>query len=182
MKPEDRILTIPNALSLLRLIFLIPILIFLAQEKTVLALFFMGLGVATDFLDGYIARKFNQKSNLGRVADPVIDKVNVLVVCGYMVVSPQYHYPLWYFIFLLIRELMLLLGGLMVIRGKKFVMESNRAGKNSAFANGVVVILFVLQPGVIAHIVMWIALILTLISTWIYFQLFLKQIRQDISQ
>ena len=179
MKPEDRIFTIPNGLSLLRLLFLIPILLFLEQGKLFWALFFMLLGVATDFLDGFIARKFDQRSNLGRIADPIIDKINVLTVCCYLVISDIYHFPLWYFLFLLIREILLLLGGLLVIRGKRIVMESNRAGKNSAFANSMVVILFVLQLDLIAVIGMWIAFVFTLNSSWIYFRLFLGQMKSD---
>jgi phosphatidylglycerophosphate synthase len=93
----------------------------------------------------------------------------------------MYHYPLWYFLFLLARELLLLIGGLLIIRGKRIVMESNRAGKNSAFANSMVVILFVLRLGLVAHIGMWIAFVLTLISTWIYFSLFLQQMRSGTS-
>ncbi len=178
MEQENRIWTIPNALSLLRLFMLIPILIFLAREKPFLALTFMVLGVATDFLDGYIARRFNQRSNLGRMADPVIDKINVLTVSFYLALSKMYLFPMWYFLFLLIREMILMSCGLMVIRGKRIVMESNRAGKNSAFANGMVVILFVLKLNTIAQIGLWIAFVLTLISSWIYFRIFFHQMNQ----
>jgi CDP-diacylglycerol--glycerol-3-phosphate 3-phosphatidyltransferase len=176
MERENRIWTVPNALSLLRLFILIPILVFLAQEEPIWALFFMILGVATDFLDGYIARKFDQRSNLGRIADPVIDKINVLTVSLFLVLSKAYFFPMWYFLFLLIRELLVMLAGLWVIRGRQIVIESNRAGKNSAFANGMVVILYVFKIHSIAEIGIWIAFILTLISSWSYFRVFLRQI------
>ena len=137
----------------------------------------MALGVATDFLDGIIARRFDQCSDLGRIIDPVIDKVNVLAVLLLMVIHPAYHLPLWFFIFLVVREMVLMVCSLIVVREKGLVMESNRSGKNSAFANGMVVILFVLDFQPYACIMLWIGFVLTLYSSWQYLRLFLLQMR-----
>lgn len=77
----DRIATIPNAISLLRLA-CVPIflwLLFGRENRLGAALLLGGLG-ATDWVDGYIARHFDQVSNLGKVLDPIADKV--LLVTG----------------------------------------------------------------------------------------------------
>ena len=135
------------------------------------------VNLATDFLDGYIARRFDQRSDLGRIIDPIVDKISILVVTFYMVISPVYKFPLWFFIFVLARELILMVGSSLVIKKKDIVMESNRPGKNSAFAVGVVVILFVLGLQPYGWIVLWIAFILTVYSSYIYLRLFLEQLK-----
>ena len=148
MAIKDRIWTIPNVLSVLRFFLIIPILIALQNERPWLAILLMAVGLGTDALDGYIARRFDQCSDLGRVLDPVIDKLAVLSVVFLLIWHPAYDFPLWYFVFILTRELLVLTGGLFMLRGQKVVMESNRTGKWSAFANGITVVLHVLgwQP------------------------------------
>jgi cardiolipin synthase len=77
----DRIATLPNAISLVRLA-CVPVflwLLFGRENRVGAALLLGGLG-ATDWVDGYIARHFNQVSNLGKVLDPIADKV--LLVTG----------------------------------------------------------------------------------------------------
>jgi cardiolipin synthase len=77
----DRIATIPNAISVIRLL-CVPVflwLLFGRENRLGAALLLGGLG-ATDWVDGYIARHFNQVSDLGKVLDPIADKV--LLVTG----------------------------------------------------------------------------------------------------
>jgi cardiolipin synthase len=76
----SRIVTIPNALSLFRLA-CIPIflwLLFGRDDRAAAAYLLAGLG-ATDWVDGYIARRFDQVSELGKVLDPVADRLLLLV-------------------------------------------------------------------------------------------------------
>src|SRR5437762_13182350 len=75
-------LTIPNALTLLRL-FAVPVFIYASFRGEYRLAFFIFAGAAvTDFLDGVIARRFNQRSRLGAVLDPAADKT--MMVCGYL--------------------------------------------------------------------------------------------------
>jgi cardiolipin synthase len=80
----SRILTVPNLLSLIRLC-LIPVFAWLLlgrDSRGGAALLLGGLG-ATDWVDGYVARRFHQVSNLGKVLDPTADRLllGVAVVC-----------------------------------------------------------------------------------------------------
>ena len=175
---SNKVLTIPNGLTLIRFLVLYPVVRALVQIQPWWFLFWVSIGIVSDFLDGYIARRFNQKSDVGRIADPIIDKLNVLVVSAYMVYSADYHFPLWFFIFILCRELIVMLGSLTVIRKKHVVMESNRPGKNSAFATGIAVLLSGLRLQPYAIIVVWIAFVLTCYSTYAYVRHYLKYSRK----
>jgi len=179
VKEKMKVLTLPNLLTLFRLGVVFPIIINLNSCQKLLAFIWMLAGVASDFLDGWIARRFNQNSDFGRILDPIVDKLAVLTVLAFLLLSPDYYFPLWYFLVVLLRELLILLGGLLVIRKRKIVMESNRAGKNSAFANGVVVILFIFNVQPLAWIALYAALMLTVYSSIIYLREFLKRIEKE---
>jgi cardiolipin synthase len=77
---EDRILTIPNVITVVRLL-CVPIFLWLLfdQHKRAEAAFLLGALGATDFADGYIARHFHQVSTLGKVLDPLADRVLLMV-------------------------------------------------------------------------------------------------------
>jgi len=84
---KKEILTIPNFLSLFRLI-LIPVYVYIYlnarnDEEYILAGVIMALSCITDMIDGKIARHFNMISNLGKVLDPLADKVTqlALILC-----------------------------------------------------------------------------------------------------
>jgi len=71
---DNKILTIPNALSVLR-IMMIPAIIYYIHNQYQLAFLYLLLSGTTDVLDGLIARKFHMTSDLGIVLDPVADKL-----------------------------------------------------------------------------------------------------------
>ncbi len=76
----DRVVTLPNVISFVRLL-CVPLflwLLFGRENRLGAALLLGGLG-ATDWVDGYIARHFNQVSDLGKVLDPIADKVLLVV-------------------------------------------------------------------------------------------------------
>ena len=77
---EDRVLTIPNVITVVRLL-CVPVflwLLFDQHDRVGAALLLSVLG-ATDFADGYIARHFHQVSTVGKVLDPLADRVLLLV-------------------------------------------------------------------------------------------------------
>ncbi|MDQ7994154.1 MAG: CDP-alcohol phosphatidyltransferase family protein [Propionicimonas sp.] len=80
-EPYDttRVWTLPNILSFLRLLG-VPLFLWLllVRENDVWAVVVLAVGGATDWLDGYLARKWNQRSRLGQVLDPLADRLYTL--------------------------------------------------------------------------------------------------------
>jgi cardiolipin synthase len=102
---EDRVLTIPNALSVGRLA-CVPVflwLLFGKDDPHAAALLLAALGI-TDWVDGYVARHLHQVSNLGKVLDPVADRV--LLIVGVVAILVHGNVPVWVAVLALSRELL----------------------------------------------------------------------------
>jgi cardiolipin synthase len=99
----DRVVTIPNLISVVRLAAL-PVflwLLFGRDDRANAAWLLAALGV-TDFLDGYIARHFDQVSNLGKILDPVADRLIFVVGGGAILIDGSV--PTWFAVTVLVRE------------------------------------------------------------------------------
>lgn len=142
------ILTIPNLLSLFRLI-LIPIYIVIylnAQDVTdyYIAGGILAVSCLTDAIDGKIARHFNMISNLGKILDPLADKATqfTLILC-LAIRNPV----LWILVSLfVIKESFQLIAGLMILRRGKILAGALLAGKISTAVLFVSLIVMVLFP------------------------------------
>lgn len=99
----SRVLTIPNGITLIRLLFLPYYLyLLLGQDNRIGAAALLAALGATDWIDGYIARNFNQASNLGRLMDPTVDRLLFFVgIGGILAVGGA---PTWCCIAVLVRE------------------------------------------------------------------------------
>lgn len=110
----DRVVTVPNAISLGRLA-CVPLflwLLFGRENRVGAALLLAGLG-ATDWVDGYIARRFDQVSNLGKVLDPVADRF--LLIVGMVAILVDGSVPPLIFWAAVVREV--LVAGLTLLLG-----------------------------------------------------------------
>lgn len=100
---EDRIVTIPNVITVVRL-GMLPVflwLLFVRDNRAAAAGLLAFLGI-TDFLDGWIARHFDQGSNLGKVLDPIADRVLFFVGAGAILIDGSV--PTWFAVIVLVRE------------------------------------------------------------------------------
>lgn len=127
-KTENKILTIPNLLSLFRLI-LIPVIVWLYWFRkdyfpAGVLLIVSGL---TDLADGYIARHFNAVSNVGKILDPIADKLTQAAMLFCLVTRfPLMAAP---FGFLVIKEVFIGTTGLLMIRKTGKVVGADFHGK-----------------------------------------------------
>ncbi len=123
-------MNIPNLISLFRLL-LVPVfalVFFSGREDSMLlsAAVFVISGVS-DMLDGYIARKYQQVTDIGKILDPAADKLMqtavILCLCLKGIV------PFWAFIIFLLKELLMFAGGAAALKKYDFVVHSNWYGK-----------------------------------------------------
>jgi CDP-diacylglycerol--glycerol-3-phosphate 3-phosphatidyltransferase len=77
--PLDRVWTVPNLLSLARLVLAIVLFVLIGRAAWIPATMLFVIAASTDWVDGWWARRFGQVSRLGRIFDPLVDKV---IVCG----------------------------------------------------------------------------------------------------
>ena len=101
---------IPNMLTIMRLLLVFPLVILLWQELYATALLVFFIAGLSDGLDGFLAKRYNWTSVFGSVADPIADKL--LMVSSYFVMCWQLHLPWWLFVLILIRDLIIVSGGL----------------------------------------------------------------------
>jgi cardiolipin synthase len=103
---EDRMLTVPNLITLVRLL-CIPLFLWLlfGEEMRAEAAILLGVLGATDWVDGYVARRFNQVSDFGKMFDPVVDRLLMIVGVGSIIIDGAV--PLWFGIVVIAREIVL---------------------------------------------------------------------------
>ena len=85
---ESRILTVPNAISVVRLL-MIPVFLYLlfGRDNRAAAAWLLAVLGATDWVDGYIARHFDQTSTLGKILDPTADRLMLLTSVGAIIID-----------------------------------------------------------------------------------------------
>jgi cardiolipin synthase len=119
-RPANRILTIPNAFTLLRLLCLPLFLCLLfGRDNRAGAAWLLGALGATDWVDGYLARRLNQVSEFGKVFDPTVDRLLFIVAISGILIDDIP--PRWFFIAVIVREV--LVGGAVAIATLAFGMK-----------------------------------------------------------
>lgn len=106
----DKIVTVPNIVTLVRLL-LLPLYLWLlfATPYTTAALVVFAIAASTDWVDGQIARRTNQVSKIGKLFDPLVDRL--LIAVGVISIYLLGRLPLWILVYLVVRDCLLLLGG-----------------------------------------------------------------------
>lgn len=125
---KDRVFTIPNILSFLR-ICLIPLIIwlYLIRNDYLMAGYMLILSGATDVADGFIARKYRMISDLGKILDPIADKLTqaAVLIC-LMIRFPLVLLP---FILLIAKETYMSISGFLIVKKTGVVMGADWHGK-----------------------------------------------------
>lgn len=180
-KKAEKIWNLPNTLTLLRMA-LIPVYIAVYENgRYVEALAVFLVAGLTDLLDGRIARRYHLVTNFGKIMDPLADKLMCLTVLFSLNFSGTIH---WAFVILVAaKELLMLLGGAYLL-GKGIVIQSRKVGK---IAQGLFIVAlslsffhdffagWMLQLDVI---VLWAAVIMTLLASIFYAVSALKAARE----
>lgn len=110
----NRIFTIPNVISFIRLCMVPVYMVLLLNGYDLLATFMFALAAGTDWIDGQLARRTNCVSKLGQLLDPAVDRV--LMSCGVIGLMLVGRLPIWIVVVVLGRDLMLLVGGAYLLK------------------------------------------------------------------
>jgi CDP-diacylglycerol--glycerol-3-phosphate 3-phosphatidyltransferase len=130
--------TVPNILTTIRLAAIPFMAVFIYMSghsgeegnrfSVVAFSFFVSIWV-TDMLDGYIARHFNQISDFGKIYDPFVDKLFQFTTAFVLFLINRI--PLWVVVFIIVKEVIMLLGGIYLMQKRSVVVHSKWYGKAS---------------------------------------------------
>lgn len=167
-------MNLPNKLAMLRMILIIPFVLIMQVAlsidslsleiftRLIATIIFVGAAI-TDYFDGKIARKYNMITNLGKLIDPLADK---LLVISAMVVFTKYdRLSLWIVLIIIFREL-LITGLRSIVAAEGIVIAAETLGKWKTTTQMIALTIMILLPtsGFVNNILMIIPLILTIQS------------------
>lgn len=128
---ERRIVTVPNALSAIRILMIPVFVILLLGEHKMAGLLLLGLVASTDWVDGYVARRTNTVTEVGKVLDPVADRVALAAALITLIVIDAF--PLWAALLILVRDALILVVGTALVAGRGIRIDVRLIGKVATF-------------------------------------------------
>ena len=161
---------------------MIPASYFLATPSLYhreIAVLIILLAVTTDAIDGFVARKFNQISELGKVIDPLADKLGVAIVVVMLTIYNDI--PLWFAVGILARDVIIFLAGLYIKTKTGIILPSMMSGKVAVSFLALYLVLAILRYDSIDAIVqaIFIITVVTLLVSFLqYTQRFFATIRK----
>ena len=184
MYKKNEIYTISNLLSFLRLLMAIPFWILIENinepgMRNVIAALAI-IAALTDWLDGFVARKRNEVTELGKIIDPLADKIAIgaIIIRLYMVGE----IPEYYFFLIIGRDLLIFLGGVIVSKMIGKILPSNILGKITVSMIGMVILLIVLEMSRSSYLFQFFyygSIILIIVSFFAYVYRAVEYIKKD---
>ena len=129
---------ISNILSLSRIIMVIPVCWMLLIDKEEIAIGIGVIAMLTDAFDGYFARKYDQITELGKILDPLADKVMLAGVSIALIIKGLL--PLWFVLLVIFRDILILIGGRILSKRLMHIPPSNMIGKITFTILGITVL------------------------------------------
>ena len=131
-RTSSAVFTIPNLLSFLRILLIPVFVVLIVHEPTTTAgLLLFGAVVATDWVDGWVARRTGQVSELGKVLDPTADRL--AIAAGLIALVVRDVFPLWAALLILVRDVVILIVGGTVLATRHVRLEVRFIGKVATF-------------------------------------------------
>ncbi len=128
----SRILTVPNLISFARIALIPGFVILIVNEGTELAgILLFALVAATDWVDGYVARRTGQVSEFGKLLDPTADRLAIAAMLVALVIRGAF--PVWAALLIVVRDLLILLAGAVLLLSRGGRIEVRFVGKVATF-------------------------------------------------
>jgi CDP-diacylglycerol--glycerol-3-phosphate 3-phosphatidyltransferase len=136
----------PNLLSIIRLGMLFPIVYYMSLDTprgNIWCLFWIMAGVATDLLDGHLARRYGMITETGKILDPLVDKITTITIV--LCLESWRGLPLWLTVMIVGRDVSIILSAIFIINRAQIICQSNWAGKLTVNVLAMLVIAYVLN-------------------------------------
>ncbi len=160
---QERLLNIPNLLTIMRLLLLFPFLyiaylygqdpdassyfVLLSMSRKTILIWLLGLLVLagfTDFLDGLLARRLGQTTKFGRYLDPICDKIYSVSI--FSLLTLYFSFPLWIYISYLVREALTFIFASILYFKHSIQVKPNAWGKLSVFVGFITIAWYICYP------------------------------------
>jgi|GEM_PF-74570 cardiolipin synthase len=155
--------TVPNLLSAIRIVLIPVFAVLFYKDHIVASVIVLGLSALSDLFDGKIARRFNQVSNLGKILDPIADKLTVAVIALMLFLrfkqasDVHVHAFAWVFLLFIAKDVFMLCGGAFMLAHNMRPNAAEIYGKAATVAFYVVMLLiFAFGPEVGAFKKLWV--------------------------
>lgn len=191
--------TIPNYISFVRILLIPVFAVLFYKDHTVAAAIILALSGLSDLVDGKIARRFNQVSNLGKMLDPIADKLTVfaIAIILYLKFSQASNEALrafaWVFLLFLIKDLIMIVVAAIMIGFGLRPCAAEIFGKLATVAFYVVMVLimavgpevgalrsFYTLPDTAMMVLVWLSVVATFIAFFSYFPDVFRQVKERI--
>ncbi len=146
MQSSDKFWTIPNVLTMMRIILVVPIVQQMrinTLESSFIAFILFMIAFLTDFLDGFLARALKSVSKIGQFIDPMGDKILTVTVSALLYFSHKTHF--YFFLLILLRDLVISMGAIYALNSKKKLVQPLLSGKITTFILGIILALYLLK-------------------------------------
>ncbi len=135
--------TISNWVSISRIFLAIPLAYFVWIEDKPLIIIITIIGLFTDFLDGWLARKLNQESEWGKILDPIADKIIIGLPALVLIATGKI--PYWLGTMIISRDLLIFVGGVYARKKLGYVIPPNWLGKITVNVVSICVLMIIFE-------------------------------------
>ncbi len=174
-RAKDDIFTPSNLISVMRVMFVLPAIFCIVAHLYFLVAAIFLAAVMTDLLDGLIARKTNSVTEIGKIIDPLADKIFI----GFVVITMAAYslIPIWFIAIILGRDLVILAGGWWARKKLGVVLPSNYPGKIAVITISLTLFFIIIRAGisgntsVLLQVIVyleWTSVALMGVSLWVY--------------
>ncbi|MBD3163631.1 CDP-diacylglycerol--glycerol-3-phosphate 3-phosphatidyltransferase [Candidatus Woesearchaeota archaeon] len=169
VKKDRAVLNLANSLTIARMLLAPVFSALIFMEMYISAFIVILIATLTDFLDGHIARIWKMQTRLGKMLDPLADKV--IISFAIITLLVKLDFPLWAGIPIILRDIILFSGGLVYLsKNRKKVLKPNLLGKITTFFQMSAIVVYVVNINdIIKNGLLVLTLAFTFISAYVYF-------------
>ena len=170
-------MTISNYITLSRLVLLPFIIYFLVIDQRIIAFIILFVSLLSDTFDGFLARRLHQESETGKMLDPLCDKISLTAILITLFLIDSI--PLWGLLIIIARDILILVGSMVIWKNKSKIFASNVFGKITGMLYGALICAFTLGWHIVGTIILYLCIPAILGSFVIYLNRYVKTMKGE---